>query len=96
VLPPRASLRPLPTIRAGLALEYAADGVLYTYLKFCPTHSVGMKEYLSAFLKAGLPVLELSSDYSQSAEGQIRTRVEAFIEVLNEKRSNTNEQLANA
>jgi benzoyl-CoA reductase/2-hydroxyglutaryl-CoA dehydratase subunit BcrC/BadD/HgdB len=44
-----------------------------------------MKEYLTAFQNAGLPVLELSSDYSHSSEGQIRTRIEAFIEVLRDK-----------
>ena len=85
---PCARMKPLSDaarFAAGLALEYAADGVLYTYLKFCPTHSVGMKEYLTAFQNAGLPVLELSSDYSHSSEGQIRTRIEAFIEVLRDK-----------
>ena len=86
---PCARMKPLSDaaeFAAKLGQEYHADGVLYTYLKFCPTHSVGMKEYLSVFLRVGLPVLELSSDYSQSAEGQIRTRVEAFIEVLNDRR----------
>jgi predicted CoA-substrate-specific enzyme activase len=84
---PCARMKPLSDaarFAADLALDYRADGVLYTYLKFCPTHSVGMKEYLAAFQRAGLPVLELSSDYSLSAQGQIRTRIEAFVEVLQE------------
>ena len=72
---------------AQLAVEYKADGVLYTYLKFCPTHSVGLKEYVTAFQNAGVPVLEISSDYSHSTEGQIRTRIEAFIEVLRDGRN---------
>jgi len=87
---PCARMKPLSDaarFAANLALEYGADGVLYTYLKFCPTHSVGMKEYLTAFQRANLPVLELSSDYSHSSEGQIRTRIEAFIEVLLDKKS---------
>ncbi len=86
---PCARMKPLSDaahFAANLALEYQADGVLYTYLKFCPTHSVGMKEYLTAFQNAGLPALELSSDYSHSAGGQIRTRIEAFIEVLRDKK----------
>jgi hypothetical protein len=46
-----------------------------------------MKEYLTAFQRVNLPVLELSSDYSHSSEGQIRTRIEAFIEVLLDKKN---------
>jgi benzoyl-CoA reductase/2-hydroxyglutaryl-CoA dehydratase subunit BcrC/BadD/HgdB len=87
---PCARMKPLSDaarFAANLALEYGAEGVLYTYLKFCPTHSVGMKEYLTAFQRANLPVLELSSDYSHSSEGQIRTRIEAFIEVLLDKKN---------
>jgi benzoyl-CoA reductase/2-hydroxyglutaryl-CoA dehydratase subunit BcrC/BadD/HgdB len=45
-----------------------------------------MKEYITTFQRASLPVLELSSDYSQSTGGQIRTRLEAFVEVLRERR----------
>jgi predicted CoA-substrate-specific enzyme activase len=87
---PCARMKPLSDaahFAADLALEYGAEGVLYTYLKFCPTHSVGMKEYLTAFQRVNLPVLELSSDYSHSSEGQIRTRLEAFIEVLLDKKN---------
>jgi predicted CoA-substrate-specific enzyme activase len=87
---PCARMKPLSDaarFAANLALEYGAQGVLYTYLKFCPTHSVGMKEYLTAFQRVNLPVLELSSDYSHSSEGQIRTRIEAFIEVLLDKKN---------
>jgi benzoyl-CoA reductase/2-hydroxyglutaryl-CoA dehydratase subunit BcrC/BadD/HgdB len=86
---PCARMKPLQDaarFAANLGREYAVDGVLYTYLKFCPTHSVGMKTYLTEFQNAGLPFLELSSDYSCSSEGQIRTRIEAFIEVLSDKK----------
>jgi predicted CoA-substrate-specific enzyme activase len=86
---PCARMKPLQDaarFAANLGREYAVDGVLYTYLKFCPTHSVGMKTYLTEFQNAGLPFLELSSDYSHSSEGQIRTRIEAFIEVLVDKK----------
>lgn len=87
---PCARMKPLQDaarFAATLGREYAVDGVLYAYLKFCPTHSVGMKTYLTEFQNAGLPFLELSSDYSYSSEGQIRTRIEAFIEVLLDKKN---------
>ena len=87
---PCARMKPLQDaarFAANLGREYDVDGVLYAYLKFCPTHSVGMKTYLTEFQNAGLPFLELSSDYSHSSEGQIRTRIEAFIEVLLDKKN---------
>ncbi|MFZ4855556.1 MAG: 2-hydroxyacyl-CoA dehydratase [Desulfuromonadaceae bacterium] len=74
-----------------LAREYAADGVLYVYHKFCSCYGVTKKEFLVHFQGLDLPVLDISADYSESDHGQLKTRIEAFIEVLNAKRSQTNE-----
>ena len=43
-------------------------------------------------------MLEISSDYSESDHGQLKTRIEAFVEVLNEKRTTpkSHEQHINA
>jgi predicted CoA-substrate-specific enzyme activase len=68
-----------------LAREYKVDAVLFTYLKFCPCYGLTKGKFINAFQQAGFPVLELGTDYSQGDVGQIKTRVEAFIEVLTEK-----------
>jgi benzoyl-CoA reductase/2-hydroxyglutaryl-CoA dehydratase subunit BcrC/BadD/HgdB len=68
-----------------LAREYNVDAVLFTYLKFCPCYGLTKGKFINAFQAAGFPVLELGTDYSQGDVGQIKTRVEAFVEVLNEK-----------
>lgn len=70
-----------------LAKEYDVDAVLFTYLKFCPCYGITKNNFLRYFQSLGLPVLELPIDYSRGDEGQIKTRVEAFIEVLSEKGS---------
>lgn len=70
-----------------LADEYQVSGVIYTYLKFCPSYGMTKNRFLQHFQKKGIPVLEIPKDYSQSDEGQLKTRVEAFIEVLNERRN---------
>jgi benzoyl-CoA reductase/2-hydroxyglutaryl-CoA dehydratase subunit BcrC/BadD/HgdB len=70
---------------AGLARDYRVDGVLYTYLKFCPSYGMTKNKFAQQFQAMDLPVLELASDYSQGDVGQIKTRVEAFVEVLGEK-----------
>lgn len=71
---------------ARLAEQYAVEGVLYVFLKFCACYGVVQKQFIERFNAAGLPVLALSSDYSESDRGQLLTRIEAFIEVLREKR----------
>ncbi|MFA5263119.1 MAG: 2-hydroxyacyl-CoA dehydratase [Opitutaceae bacterium] len=70
---------------AQLAQEYNVDAVLYTYLKFCPCYGLTKNKFIKRFQSLGLPVLELATDYSVGDTGQIRTRLEAFAEVLREK-----------
>jgi predicted CoA-substrate-specific enzyme activase len=69
-----------------LAQEYRADGVLYVSLKFCSCYGVSKKGFLDHFQKLGIPLLDISSDYSVSDHGQLKTRVRAFIEMLAEKK----------
>jgi benzoyl-CoA reductase/2-hydroxyglutaryl-CoA dehydratase subunit BcrC/BadD/HgdB len=57
-------------------------GVIYHILKFCDItghHRQQIKEMLT---ERGIPVLILERDYSNSVEGQLRTRIEAFIEMI--------------
>lgn len=70
-----------------LADEYQVDGVIYAYLKFCPSYGMTKNLFLKHFQNKGIPVLEIPIDYSLSDQGQLKTRVEAFIEVLNERGS---------
>lgn len=72
-------------VSESLARDYRVDGVIYTYLKFCPCYGLTKNAFMKRFQSAGIPVLELASDYSQGDIGQIRTRLEAFVEVLKER-----------
>jgi benzoyl-CoA reductase/2-hydroxyglutaryl-CoA dehydratase subunit BcrC/BadD/HgdB len=85
---PCARMKPLSdgvAFSGALARDYAVDGVIYAYLKFCACYGVSKKEFQTEFHAQKLPVLELSTDYSESDHGQLKTRLEAFIEVLKEK-----------
>lgn len=73
-----------------LAKEYNVDAVLYVYLKFCPCYGQVKNEFFRHFQQLGLPILEIPVDYSQSDEGQLKTRLEAFIEVLKERTGEDN------
>lgn len=68
----------------NLAKEYNVDAVIYYTLKFCPSFSQTKGLFMRRFHELGLPALELDTDYSQGDTGQIKTRLEAFIEVLKE------------
>lgn len=65
-----------------LAEEYKADGVIYYNLQFCHTYSVEYELVKEALEKKGIPTLFIETDYSENDTGQIKTRVQAFIEML--------------
>jgi benzoyl-CoA reductase/2-hydroxyglutaryl-CoA dehydratase subunit BcrC/BadD/HgdB len=87
---PCARMKPLDdsvAFSTALAQEYDVEGVVFAYLKFCACYGVTKSEFIASLQKVGIPVLEISSDYSVSDHGQLKTRVEAFIEVLTERRA---------
>lgn len=65
-----------------LAKEYKADGVIDCSLKFCCLYDTEKYSVKRALNEAGIPVLDLETDYEDSDAGQLRTRIEAFIEML--------------
>ncbi len=60
--------------------DYNADGVLHYGLQFCQPYQMESKVVEKELEKAGIPVLLIETDYSQEDAGQIKTRIEAFIE----------------
>ncbi|MFH0964238.1 MAG: 2-hydroxyacyl-CoA dehydratase family protein [Planctomycetota bacterium] len=68
-----------------LAKEHKADGVIHYGLRLCQLFD--METYrLSRTLKgAGVPLLNLRTDYSLEDTEQLRVRIEAFLETLGEK-----------
>ena len=72
----------------SLAKEYHAEGLIYQQLKFCDYWGY---ERASAFHvmreEYGYPVLSLDRPYVVGNSGQVRTRVQAFVESLEIKRN---------
>lgn len=64
------------------AKEYKVDGVIDVNLKFCSTYDVEGFLVERELKKAGIPVLGIETDYTDSDAQQMRTRVSAFIEML--------------
>lgn len=89
---PCTRMKPLQervAISGQMAADYGVDGILFVYLKFCPCYGQIKHEFFKHYQKLGIPVLEVPIDYSTSDQGQLRTRLEAFIEVLGERGGNT-------
>jgi len=71
---------------AKLAKEYHADGVVDITWVGCHTYNVEsrvLKEYLAQH--GNVPLLQIETDYSQGDVGQIKTRIEAFLEMVTKK-----------
>lgn len=70
-----------------LVEEYHADGVLYEQLKFCEYW--GYERALASNImndEYGVPSASVDRQYTASASGQLRTRVQAFVESLEIKK----------
>ncbi len=65
-----------------LAKEYQADGVIHFSLSFCQPYQLEGIRVQRALQQAGIPVLMLDGDYTQEQAGQLKTRIEAFVETL--------------
>ncbi len=66
-----------------LAKEYHVDGVIDVNLKFCSLYDTEGYHVERALRESGIPVLGIETDYTDSDAQQLRTRVSAFIEMLN-------------
>ena len=62
--------------------ECSISGSIYHSLKFCDHSLYDYPLIKKEFAKFNIPLLPLNCDYSKGSEGQIKTRVEAFIEQL--------------
>ena len=70
-----------------LAEEYRADGILYEQIKFCDPWAYE-RMMGSHILRehCGYPVLSVDRPYNISSSGQMRTRVQAFVESMEIKK----------
>jgi benzoyl-CoA reductase/2-hydroxyglutaryl-CoA dehydratase subunit BcrC/BadD/HgdB len=62
--------------------EYKVDGVVIEIIKFCDLWGVDAMPLVTALRDKGIPVLKLEREYRLGGEGQLRTRVQAFIESM--------------
>jgi benzoyl-CoA reductase/2-hydroxyglutaryl-CoA dehydratase subunit BcrC/BadD/HgdB len=62
-----------------------AQGVIHYSLQFCQPYLMESGPVEKELEKSGIPTLRLETDYSQEDAGQLKTRIEAFVELLKKK-----------
>jgi len=65
-----------------MARAYKADGVIHYGLQFCQPYITESMPVEMALEDADIPTLRIETDYSMEDVGQLKTRVEAFVEQL--------------
>jgi benzoyl-CoA reductase/2-hydroxyglutaryl-CoA dehydratase subunit BcrC/BadD/HgdB len=65
-----------------LARDFKVDGVVQYVLQYCHTYNVEAMRVDGTLKAAGIPSLKIVTDYSEEDSGQLRTRIEAFLEQL--------------
>jgi benzoyl-CoA reductase/2-hydroxyglutaryl-CoA dehydratase subunit BcrC/BadD/HgdB len=62
--------------------EYKVDGVIYYVVRGCILYAMEYARIKKVLDNMGIPVYYLDTEYTREDVGQMKTRVEAFLEML--------------
>lgn len=66
--------------------EWKADGYLALTLHSCNPFAIETENVRRVCEKKGIPMIHISTDFTPGDEGQIRTRLQAFVEMIRAKK----------
>ena len=69
-----------------LIRDFKVDGVISQIIRYCVSYAHDLPLLTDRLKKQGIPILALDVEYGTSGSGQIQTRVQAFLEMLEAKR----------
>jgi benzoyl-CoA reductase subunit C len=69
-----------------LIQEFRVDGVISQTIRYCSPYSNDLPLLSDVLNRNGIPMLSLDVEYGTSGSGQILTRVQAFLEMLEARR----------
>jgi len=70
----------------NLIREFRVDGVISQTIRYCSPYSNDLPLLSDVLNRNGIPMLSLDVEYGTSGSGQILTRVQAFLEMLEARR----------
>ncbi len=65
-----------------LAKDFQVDGVIHYNIQFCTPYSVEAYKVEKALHEKRIPCLKIETDYGMEDMGQLKTRIEAFLEIV--------------
>jgi benzoyl-CoA reductase/2-hydroxyglutaryl-CoA dehydratase subunit BcrC/BadD/HgdB len=72
-----------------MAKDYKVDGVIAEVIPYCAPLENDKPWLKKEMVKRGIPLLELELEYCEQPSGQMKTRVEAFLEMLQNRTTAT-------
>jgi len=64
------------------AMDNNIQGIIFISLKFCDTVLYSFPFIRKEFARMKIPVLYLELEYNNFPEGQVKTRMQAFLEMI--------------
>lgn len=68
-----------------LGREFKVDGVVSQIIRYCVPYAHDLPLLTEKLNEGGMPILALDVEYGTSGSGQVQTRVQAFLEMLEAK-----------
>ncbi len=65
-----------------MAHDFRVDGIISQIVRYCVPYAHDLPLLSDRLKKEGIPILSLDVEYGTSGSGQIQTRVQAFLEML--------------
>ena len=62
--------------------EFKVDGAILFIYKYCDPYGFDVAPMKSFIESSGTPVLYIEDEYSTSSLGRVKTRIEAFLEMI--------------
>lgn len=78
-----------------MADEFAVDGVVYHVLKGCVVYDFELARVEKLMKEKNIPLMRVETDYSPEDVEQLRTRIEAFVEMIQTRKNNRQKDMAN-
>jgi len=66
--------------------DFKVDGVISQIIRYCVPYAHDLPLLIDRLKTQGIPTLALDVEYGTSGSGQIQTRVQAFLEMLEAKK----------
>jgi benzoyl-CoA reductase/2-hydroxyglutaryl-CoA dehydratase subunit BcrC/BadD/HgdB len=72
-----------------LLRDYRVDGIVSENIRYCVPYAHDLPLLKDKIKDLGIPVLALDIEYGTSGSGQIQTRVQALLEMIEANRRNS-------